>query len=101
MSIVAVTYRYTDDVAARDRVLPAHREYLHGLAAQGLLLVSGPYGPDEPRGALLLISADKSTVIALLDNDPYTGKGVIAKTEIAVWEPVIGPLLAAIADVTT
>jgi len=32
---------------------------------------------------------------------PYTGSGVIVKTEIAVWEPVIGPLLAGIADVTT
>ncbi len=96
MSIVAVTYRYTDDVAGRDRVLPAHREYLHGLTAQGVLLASGPYGPDEPRGALLLFSADKSTVIALIDNDPFTSSGVIAKTEITVWEPVIGPLLTAI-----
>jgi uncharacterized protein YciI len=96
MTIVAVIYRYTHDVATRDRVLPAHREYLRGLAAQGLLLVSGPYGPDEPRGALLLFSADKSTVIALIGNDPITTSGVIAKTEITVWEPVIGPLLAAI-----
>ena len=96
MTIVAVTYRYTDDVAARDRVLPEHRDYLRGLADQGLLLVAGPYGPDEPRGALLLFSADKAKVNALIDNDPFTTSGVIAKTEITVWEPVIGPLVAAI-----
>ncbi|MFI6357229.1 YciI family protein [Streptomyces sp. NPDC050743] len=46
MTIVAVTYRYTDDVARRDRVLPEHRDWLHALADQGVLLLSGPYGPD-------------------------------------------------------
>ena len=35
MSVVAVTYRYTDDVATRDRVLPEHRRYLRGLADAG------------------------------------------------------------------
>jgi uncharacterized protein YciI len=96
MTIVAVTYRYTDDVAARDRLLPEHRDYLRGLADQGLLLVAGPYGPDEPRGALLLFRADKAQVNALIEKDPFTTSGVIAKTEIAAWEPVIGPLVAAI-----
>jgi uncharacterized protein len=96
MTIVAVTYRYTDDVATRDRVLPEHRDYLRGLAEQGLLLVAGPYGPDEPRGALLLFRADKAQVDALIEKDPFTASGVIATTEIAAWEPLIGPRVAAI-----
>lgn len=95
MTVVAVTYRYTDDVAARDRVLPKHREYLRGLAEEGVLLVSGPYGPGEPRGALLLFRADKARVETVIANDPFRTSGVIATTEIATWEPVIGPLLAA------
>ena len=95
MTIIAVTYRYTDDVAARDRVLPEHRDYLRGLADQGLLLVSGPYGPAEPRGALLLFRAEKAQVTGLLEKDPFRANGVIATTEIAAWEPVIGPVVAA------
>jgi uncharacterized protein len=96
MTIIAVTYRYTDNAAARDRVLPEHRDYLRGLADQGLLLVSGPYGPDEPRGALLLFRAEKARVNELLDKDPFKTNGVIATTEIAAWEPVIGPVVAAL-----
>ncbi|MFF7190345.1 YciI family protein [Streptomyces sp. NPDC008222] len=99
MTVVAVTYRYTDDVARRDRVLPEHRDWLRGLADQGVLLVSGPYGPDEPRGALLLFRADKAQVRALMEKDPFAAVGgVIAETEIAVWEPVIGFVLAAVRD---
>jgi uncharacterized protein YciI len=96
MSIVAVTYRYIDDLAARDRVLPAHRAYLRELADRGVLLVSGPYGPGEPRGALLLFRADKTEIAELIADDPFTTNGVIARTEITAWEPVIGPLLPAI-----
>jgi uncharacterized protein YciI len=96
MTIIAVTYRYADDVAARDRVLPEHRAYLRALADQGVLLVSGPYGPGEPRGALLLFHADKARVTALIADDPFTTNGVIAITEITAWEPVIGPLVPAI-----
>ncbi len=62
--IVAITYRYTDDVAARDHVLPEHRDHLRRLTDQGVLLVSGPYPPDEPRGALLLFRAGKDQVTA-------------------------------------
>ena len=58
MTIFAVTYRYTDDVTTRDDIRTQHRDYLRGLADQGRLLVSGPYGPDDPAGALLLFSAE-------------------------------------------
>jgi uncharacterized protein YciI len=96
MTIFAVTYRYSDDVATRDALRTEHRDYLRGLADQGLLLVSGPFGPDEPAGALLLFRADdKAHVDELIDKDPFTTSGVIAEATTAEWEPVIGPLLPA------
>ena len=97
MTIYAVTYRYSDDVATRDRVRPEHREYLRGLADQGVLLLSGPYGPDEPAGALLIVRAeDRSEVAALIEKDPFTTAGVIASSEVVEWNPVLGPLLSGI-----
>jgi uncharacterized protein YciI len=97
MTIYAVTYRYSDDVATRDRVRPEHREYLRGLADRGTLLLSGPYGPDEPAGALLIFRAeDKAEVAALLEKDPFATTGVIVSSETAEWDPVLGPLRSAI-----
>jgi uncharacterized protein len=94
MTIFAVTYRYSDNVATRDNLRTEHRDYLRGLADQGLLLVSGPFGPDEAPGALLLFRADdKAHVDALVEKDPFTPSGVIAETDSTEWEPVIGPLL--------
>ena len=62
----------SDDVTTRDRVRPEHRDYLSGLADQGLLLMSGPYG-SGPDGALLLFDTDDRTqVAAMVDKDPFT-----------------------------
>lgn len=97
MTIYAVTYRYSDDVATRDRVRPEHREYLRGFADQGRLLLSGPFGPGEQAGALLILrAADKSEVAAMIEKDPFTINGVITSSEIAEWEPVLGPLRSGI-----
>jgi uncharacterized protein YciI len=97
MAIFAVTYRYTDDTTTRDNVRAVHRDYLRGLAEQGLLLLSGPYGADEAPGALLMFRGDdKAQVTALVEKDPFTTNGVIAETEITEWEPVIGQLLSAL-----
>ena len=94
MTIFAVTYRYSDDVATRDALRTEHRDYLRGLADQGLLLVSGPFGPGEHAGALLLFRTDDRThVDELIAKDPFTTSGVIAHAATAEWEPVIGPLL--------
>jgi uncharacterized protein YciI len=93
----AVTYRYTDDITTCDSVRTEHRDYLRGLGDQGFLLLSGPYGPDEAPGALLLFRADDKTHIAtLVAEDPFATSGVIAHFQIAQWDPVIGPLLTAI-----
>ncbi len=78
MTLFAVVYQYSDDVATSDALRTEHRDYLRGLARRGLLLVSGPFGPAEPAGALLLFCThDKSEVDELV--------------------AVIGPLLSALA----
>jgi len=99
MTIFAVTYRYSDDVATRDALRTEHRDYLWGLADEGVLLVSGPFGPTEPAGALLLFrSADRAQVDALVEKDPFTTSGVVTHVTTAEWEPVIGPLLRSLAS---
>jgi uncharacterized protein YciI len=76
MTIFAVTYRYSDDVATRDNLRTEHRDYLRRLADQGLLLVSGPFGPDEAPGALLLFRADdKAHVDTLVEKDLHPQRG--------------------------
>jgi uncharacterized protein YciI len=63
MTIFAVTSEYSDDVATRDALRSEHRDHLRRIAGQGLLLASGPFGPTEPAGALLLFrAADKTHV---------------------------------------
>jgi uncharacterized protein YciI len=97
--IYAVTYRYTDDVAARDAVRAEHRDHLRSLAEQGALLVSGPFGPGEPAGALLLFRADaRDDVDRWVAADPFTARGIVASASTTEWEPVLGSLLNAFRD---
>jgi uncharacterized protein YciI len=96
MTIFAVTYRYTDDTSTRDSLRTEHRDYLRSLAEQGALLVSGPFGPSEPAGALLLFRADaRDDVDRWIAADPFTVRGVVAHASSSEWEPVLGALLTA------
>ena len=91
--IVAVTYRYTEDVATRDEVRPEHRAYLRGLADDGSLLLSGPFSAGAPAGALLLFRAeDEAQVQGWVDADPFSVRGVVASSTLAEWDPVLGSL---------
>ena len=97
MTIFAVTYKYSDDVGTRDALRTEHRDYLRGLADQGLLLVSGPFGPDDPAGALLLFRTnDRSHVEALVGKDPFTVSGVIADATTATQVVILAPIAYAI-----
>ncbi|MDT9594726.1 YciI family protein [Nocardioides zeae] len=92
MSIYAVTYTYSDDVALRDAERPAHREYLAGLGEAGQLVVSGPWGPDEAAGALLLLRADSAEAArALTAADPFVKVGVVVDQTVREFLPVLGP----------
>jgi len=83
--------RYRKPLAEIEKVLAAHRSYLAGLKAQGLLLASGPL---EPRngGALLLRVPDQDAdraLDAVRDGDPFVQAGV-AQYELMPWMPVLG-----------
>lgn len=93
MPVFAVTYRYTDDAEKRAAIRPTHRQYLGGLAEQGLLLVSGPYAPAEAPGALLVYRADsKDEVLAAVEKDPFSVEGLVAEATVTEWTPASGAL---------
>jgi uncharacterized protein len=60
MPIFAVTYRYSDDITTE------HRDDLRGLADQNVLLVSGPFGPTDPAGALHPFTTSGATLLPAL-----------------------------------
>ena len=94
MAVFAVTYTYADDsAAARDEHRPAHREYLGGLSEQGVNLCSGPFGPEEAPGALLLLRADsKEAAVAHTEKDPFRVQSLVSEVSAQEWVPVLGPL---------
>ncbi|QUX28094.1 hypothetical protein KGD83_22940 [Nocardiopsis akebiae] len=91
MAIFAVTYTYApDSAAARDEHRPAHREYL---AAQDANLCSGPFGPQDAPGALLLLRAgSRDEAVALTEKDPFRVQGLVSEVDVKEWSPVLGPL---------
>ena len=90
--IFAVTYFYTPDVMLQDATRPAHLAHLRGLVDAGTLVASGPWGPTDAHGGLLLFRADdRAAVQAIVDQDPFTIQGVVATSEIREWVPLLGP----------
>ncbi|MCX5416191.1 YciI family protein [Streptomyces sp. NBC_00059] len=93
MPVFAVIYTYTDDTAGRDEHRPAHREYLGGLGDRGINLCSGPFGPEEAPGALLLLRAGtKDEALGLTDDDPFRRHGLVSAVTAREWTPVLGQL---------
>lgn len=94
MAVYAVTYTYAENsTAVRDQHRPAHRGYLDELAAQGVNLVSGPFGPDDVPGALLLFRADSAQeALAYTEPDPFRTEGLVTDVSVREWIPVLGPL---------
>lgn len=91
MSIYAVSYTYTDDVATRDAVRPSHRDFLRDLNARGIVRASGPV--DGGIGALVIVEADSAQhALEILDDDPFQTHGVNAERGVRQWDVVIGGL---------
>jgi len=83
--------RYRRPVEEVVKHLDAHRAYLGGLKAKGLVLASGPLDP-RTGGALLLRVPDDAvgaTLDAVRDGDPFIIAGV-AQYELLAWAPVLG-----------
>ena len=86
MPIYAVTYVYTTDTEARDRLRPEHRAFLAG--NDGLLLS----GPTDDNGALLIWEAKSvAEVEEVLDEDPFWTADLISERAVVAWDPVLGP----------
>ena len=91
MSTYAVSYTYTDDVATRDEVRPSHRAFLRALNADGVVRASGPV--DGGVGALLILEAESAdAALAVLDEDPFALRGLVAERGVRQWDVVIGGL---------
>ncbi|MFE4452862.1 YciI family protein [Streptomyces sp. NPDC056796] len=93
MPVFAVVYTYTQDTAGRDEHRPAHKEYLSRLGDLGVNLCSGPFGPEEAPGALLLIRAGtREQAVRHTEGDPFRLHGLVGEVSAREWTPVLGPL---------
>ncbi|MDR6989519.1 uncharacterized protein YciI [Paenarthrobacter nitroguajacolicus] len=92
MATFAVTYSYSDSTSAdRDAVRPVHVEFLQAQFDGGRLLKSGPFGPEESPGALLIIAGDStSDVESLMDQDPFHQAGLIEQRTVRQWNIFFG-----------
>ena len=63
------------------------------LREQGIVLVSGPWGPDEAPGALLIFRGDSADAVRELTvDDPFRTVGAVTDVRVQEWIPVLGPL---------
>ncbi|MFY9635887.1 MAG: YciI family protein [Cellulosimicrobium cellulans] len=92
MPTFAVTYSYTDGTTAgRDQHRPRHVEFLQSQFDGGRLVKSGPFGPDEAPGALLLINGEsKADVEALMDQDPFFQNNLVEERSNRQWNIFFG-----------
>lgn len=93
MTLYAVHYTYSDDTAARDEHRPAHRGFLADLAAEGVVLLSGPYAGIEeaPDAALLVLRGGSAAeIVELLRDDPFQQQGLVDQVAVREWTPVLG-----------
>lgn len=100
-NVLVVNYTYVNDPDAIAEHRPAHREFLKGLADEGLLLLSGPLAPGvgQPDAGLLLFrSDDAEAVLGRLAEDPFQKLGIVANIEVRGWTPVLGAWLATVAE---
>jgi uncharacterized protein YciI len=97
MGTFAVTYAYAaNSSAGRDEHRPRHVEFLQEQFDAGTLLKSGPFGPEEDPGALLIIEADsKAAAEALMDRDPFYLNGLVEDRSIRQWNIFFGADAAA------
>ena len=92
MGTFAVTYAYSAATSARrDEHRPRHVEFLQEQFDDGRLVTSGPFGPGEDPGALLIIQADsKADAEALMDQDPFFRHGLVEHRSIRQWNIFFG-----------
>ena len=63
-----------------------HAEFMDSLAAEGFVILGGPWGGGERRFLLVFEADNKEVVKARLEDDPWTKMGLLKITEIEPWE---------------
>lgn len=74
-----ITVRYLKPIAEIDRLLQAHRDFLARYYAKGQLVCSGPQTP-RTGGIIISRAADKASVEAMIQQDPFYTEGAAAYT---------------------
>nr|WP_042183732.1 YciI family protein [Kibdelosporangium sp. MJ126-NF4]CEL15793.1 hypothetical protein [Kibdelosporangium sp. MJ126-NF4]CTQ93718.1 hypothetical protein [Kibdelosporangium sp. MJ126-NF4] len=80
---------YTTDRDKLTAVRPAHRDYLRGLAEQGIVLAAGPWADDLGGFAVYQVE-DRAQLDKILADDPYTTEGVAARRDVREWKITLG-----------
>lgn len=76
-----------DDDERRLEARAAHRERLHGLLAEGRLVIAGPWCDDS--GAALLFDTDLETINRILADDPYYSTPGVRIKALKEWTPIV------------
>lgn len=63
-----------------------HAEFMNSLAAEGFVVLGGPWGEGERRFLLVFDSDDKEAVRTRLEDDPWTRMGYLGIAAIESWE---------------
>jgi hypothetical protein len=86
MPIFAVTYVYSTNTDAVERLRPQHRAFL--AETDGLLMS----GPTDDNGALLIWEAKSAAEVEeILEEDPFWTADLITERSVVGWNPVLGP----------
>ncbi|MFK0251908.1 YciI family protein [Amycolatopsis azurea] len=85
MFVLDLTFDDPRRLAAR----PAHRARLAELHTAGHLVMAGPWQDDS--GALLVFSASRTEMDAILAADPYYSTPGVTVVALRRWSPILGP----------
>lgn len=91
MALYAVVWHYVDDTALLDRLRAEHRNYVRDLAARGVIGAAGPFA-DGSGGLLVYHVGHETELTKLIEEDPYSRNGAIARYDAWEWSPLFGPL---------
>ena len=91
MPYFALFYETVDDYAARRGEFRAiHLELAREAHARGELLLAGALADPLDRALLVFRVADRATVEAFAQRDPYVANGLVRRWEVRPWTVVIG-----------
>lgn len=94
MQFYTVHYAYTTDSAALDASRGDHRTYLRSLVEEGSLAASGAYLDTDPSALLIFRANSESEVRSRLEGDPFQVAGLVERTTITQWNPILGVFAA-------